>query len=127
MPGGDTYEIYLGSKLLTQQRVWLQKEVPNLALEGDAQLSISYNHCGVIGTSRTITVRDGRDIVLKEWHFPDAADAKKSPMVLSVKEINGVIGSKSTTVSLYYSSKELPAGRMLASMRLGTDEKTAHK
>ncbi len=128
MPGGDSYEIYLGNKLMIQQRVYLQKEVPTFSIApgmNQEMLSITYDHCGRAGTARTISIRDTRDEVLKEWHFADAADGTKAPMVLKVNDLVGFDHGRGTILKLYYSSKELPTRRMLASVQVDKDSNTA--
>jgi hypothetical protein len=128
LPGGDTYEIYLGSKLLLQQRVWMQKEVPVLALDAgvsQGQLSISYNHCGKTGTGRSVTLKDSHNTVLKEWRFANAPDGTQTPMSLKVKELMEISRSSNPTLNLSYASKELPEGRILATVRIGSVVSTA--
>ena len=128
MPGGDSYEIYLGSKLVLEQRVYLQKEVPTLTLNPSPdqdQLSVHYSHCGQIGTARKITIKDSRNMILKEWHYADAGHGTKTPMAIKVKDLAGINRSGSNALNLFYSSKELPEGRLLASIQLAKDKKIA--
>ena len=129
MPGGDSYEIYLGSKLVLQQYVVAQKEVPTFSLNNPSadqeQLFIKYSHCGRIGTARMILIKDSRNTVLKEWHFADVKSGTKTPMAIKVKDLAGINREGSNTLNLFYSSKELPEGRLLASIQLAKDKKTA--
>ena len=117
--GGDSYEIYLNGKLLLQQHVLQAKAVQNLQLaqgSDNDKIEIYYSHCGQIGKARNITIKNSQNQVLKEWHFPDASSAK-STMSLKVKEVFALQKNKDgNKLNLYYSSKELPNGRLLASI-----------
>ncbi len=118
-PGGEGFEIYLGSTLLTQQFGNKISNTKNLQLPGNAasgELVIKYWHCGQVGKSRTITLKDANDHLLREFHYADVS-ATKPGMSLKVKEIINV-KKGDDVVRIYYSSKELPNGRMLAAIDL---------
>lgn len=121
-PGGDHFEVYLNKKLVFQQVVSQPGSLKSLALDQrnvNDQVDVFYSHCGKIGSKRTITVKDGKE-VLKQWRFPDAAGNKF--MSVGAKDILA-FQTKNTDrkVNLYYSSEELPEGRLLASIVLNTD------
>jgi hypothetical protein len=69
-----------------------------------------------VGKNRSLTIKDGQNKILKEWHFADGS-AGKAAMSCKVKDIIGLKkGNGSVTLNLYYSSTELPKGRQLASL-----------
>jgi hypothetical protein len=116
--GGDSFEIMLNGKLLLQQFVLQAKAVQNISLSQsnkNDRIDIYYSHCGQTGKSRTIVIKDDKNNLLKEWHYPDAAG--KSPMSCTGKDIINLQKNKST-MNLYYASKELPKGRLLATITM---------
>ena len=120
--GADSYRIYLNGKLLLQQYVGQPLKLENLALSpanANDNLVVYYNHCGATGRSRSITVKDENGNVLKEWKFRDAAvkndmniPAEDDGMTIPVKEILE-LQAKHSGMTLNYSARQLPAGRML--------------
>ena len=116
-PGGEGFEIYLDSKLLVQRYGGDMNTVQSLECSQSAATSrfiIKYYHCGKAGKSRVVTIKDGQNNVLKQFHFPDA----KTPtgvIVLDVKDVRN-LKKGSTPLKLFYSSSELPNGRLLASV-----------
>ena len=125
--GGEGFEIYLNSKLVLQHYGTPTKAVKNLQLDESSyndQLTIKYHHCGKIGKSRVITLKDEKSNVLKQWSFANANDATNA-MTCKVKDIIDLQkknGSK--TINLFYSSSELPEGRLLASLSSGNNKLT---
>jgi hypothetical protein len=121
-PGADHYEIYLNKKLVLQQYVTQSAAIKSVALDQrnqNDQIDVFYSHCGQLGAKRTITIKDGK-AVLKQWSFSDGADNKF--MSVGAKDILAFQNKNSDRkLSLYYSSKELPEGRLLASVILNTD------
>ena len=120
-PGGEGFEIYLGNKLLTQQFGSKINEVKSLQIDQAAyneQLIVKYYHCGRIGKHRVITIKDEQDKVLKEFRFADWP-APVNEMSCKVKDIISLKKGSSTILKLYYSSSELPNGRLLASIVSG--------
>jgi len=125
-PGGEGFEIYLNNKLMLQQYGSQMDAVKSLQLNqrlSNDQLSIKYHHCGRVGKSRMITIKDGQNKILKEWRFADATDAGAS-MNCKVKDIVALQKGNTSQLKLYYSSTELPKGRLLASIILGTTATT---
>ncbi|MGZ8557262.1 MAG: hypothetical protein ACXWWC_02970 [Chitinophagaceae bacterium] len=120
--GGEGFEIYLNNKVVLQQYGSDMNTVKTLKLDQAAdndQLSIRYHHCGRVGKDRTITIKDGQDNVLKQWKFTDVSDAAAG-MSCKVKDILGLRNGKNTILKLYYSSSELPKGRLLTSIAAAT-------
>jgi hypothetical protein len=121
-PGGEGFEIFLNSKVVLQQFGDNMKEVKTLKLDQsnlDDELSIRYYHCGRVGKNRTITLKDAKENVLKEWKFTDVKQAS-AMMTCKVKDILALQKGTDKTVKLYYASSELPKGRQLAALSTGT-------
>ena len=125
LPGGDHYEVYLDDRQMINEYVHAQKAVPSLNLDArmGQRISINYSHCGVVGTARHISIKDNQNNVLKEWHYTDAA-GPKSPMICLVKDIVALRKDKAP-LNLYYSSKEIPNGKLLATLVLAPNQNTA--
>lgn len=124
--GGDHFEIWLNNKKVLDQAVYKQEGVKTIQIDqlsANDQLKVYYSHCGVTGKSRAISIRDENNKLLKTWNFPDVAG--KSFMACPGKEILG-LRKTAKNLLVYYSSKELPEGRLLASMQIG-DGKTASR
>ena len=124
--GGEGFEIYLNNKLVLQQFGKQMDAVKTIQLDNrfsKDQLTVKYHHCGRVGKGRTITIKDGQNKILKEWRFIDVSDAYAA-MNCDVKEILGLQKGNSR-LNLYYSSTELPKGRLLASITGGTGNNTA--
>ena len=126
--GGDSFEVYINKKLVFQQYVTRGEAVKSLQLDQsnyNAAIEVYYNHCGHTGTSRIISIRDGQNKVLKEWRFQDTPGAKTS-MTCNVKDIISLQKlSNDNTLNLYYSSHELPEGRLLAAIIVTNAARTA--
>lgn len=121
--GGEGYTIRMGDRLLIEQHVTLKSVVPAFTLhERDAgeELLIYYSHCGQIGKSRSITIKDDQNRVLKEWKYMDAVSGH-SPMVCKVKDILALQHQAGRSVRLVYSSNEIPAGKVLANVKFSTE------
>jgi hypothetical protein len=120
--GGEGFEIYIGSKLVLQKFGDKMNDVKSLQLDQHSssdQLIIKYYHCGRTGKNRTITLKDDHNKVVKEWSFSDVSGS--ASMSCSVKDIlNLKKGNSSNTYNLYYTSSELPKGRLLTSIVLGS-------
>ena len=120
-PGGDHYEVYLNKKLVFTQIVSQPGSIKTLALDQrnvNDQVDVYYSHCGKLGTNRTIAIKDGKN-VLKQWRFSDAAGKFMS---VGAKEILA-FQAKNTDrkLNLYYSSEQMPDGKLLASIVLDTE------
>jgi hypothetical protein len=116
--GGEGFEIYLDKKLVLQQFGSQLNSVKSIQLDpasANSQLVVKYYHCGQTGKNRAITIRDAQNRILKEWHFPDGYKGNVD-MTCSVKEILQLKPSAVLRIDLYYSSKEIPAGRLLTSI-----------
>ncbi len=117
-PGGEGFEIYLNNKVLLQQYGNEMNAVKSLQLNSTSsndKLTIKYHHCGKVGKNRVITIKDNQNKVLKEFRYADAA-TPVSAMAVNVKEILNLKKGSSSTLKIFYSSSELPKGRVLASI-----------
>jgi hypothetical protein len=68
------------------------------------QLTIKYHHCGRVGKNRTITLKDEKSNVLKQWSFANANDATNA-MTCKVKDIMDLQkknGSKTINPVLFF-------------------------
>ena len=126
--GGDSFEVYINKKLVFQQYVTRGEAVKSLQVDQsnyNSAIEVYYSHCGQTGTSRTISIRDGQNKVLKEWRFQDTPGTRTS-MACNVKDIISLQKlSNDNTLNLYYSSHELPGGRLLAAIVVANAARTA--
>lgn len=121
--GGEAFEIYLNNKLLSQLHGNNLNNVASLSLQNASyndELKVRYFHCGRIGKGRTIVIKNEHDQLLKQWTFENASQPA-SFMVCKVKDIISLRKNRTGWLKLYYSSSELPNGRLLA--RISTDKK----
>lgn len=124
LPGGDHFEVYVNNKMIHQQFEYKKEKVNTLNLVGlraQDKVGIYYSHCGNTGKGRSITLRNGDNKVLKTWTFADATG--KSVMHLEGKDILGLQKS-SPKLKIYYASRELPNGKLIAAIEK-EGEKTA--
>jgi hypothetical protein len=123
-PGGEGFEIYLNNKVVLQQYGKEINTVKSLELSQaspDDKMVIKYHHCGQVGKNRVITIKDAQNKTLKEFRYVDAA-TPVSAMEIKLKEILNL--KKSSILKLYYTSSELPNGRILASLSTATANMT---
>lgn len=123
--GGEGFVVYINNKPVIQRFGNEMSIVKTISLSqyspGD-QLTIKYYHCGRIGKSRTITIKDVQKKILKQWKYEDVADPVAG-MNCFLKDFIG-LEKNSTVLYLYYSSTELPEGRLLASFSAGKNAAT---
>ncbi len=125
--GGEGFEIYLDSHLLLRQYGEEMNQLKSVALDPSSskgQLSIKYWHCGRAARDRVISIKDDQNHLLKEWHFPNESETLSS-MSCNVKDILGLKKGNVSSLKLYYTSSQLPAGRMLASLVVGSANSTS--
>ena len=115
--GGEGFEIYLDNKLVLQQFNREMKEKKNIQLtaaNSKSELKVKYYHCGMAGKSRTLQLKNADQKTLKQWQF-DNSEGKNFAISVAVKDIlSSQEQAGSSTIYLYYSSKEAPQGRLLA-------------
>lgn len=123
--GGDIVEIYVNGKQVVQQFVHIDKSVKtlNLPLLGNNdKIEVFYSHCGHSGTNREITVRNEKNEIIRKLSFADSKD-NRSFMRFQAKDLPG---GKNAKLGLYYAAKELPEGRLLATI-IWNDNKAVAK
>ena len=111
--GGDMFAIYLNGKQVLQQFVHADQSVKTLSLVSGNEkdkIEVLYSHCGRSGKARTITIRNEKNELVRKFSFGDGND-HLAPMGFYRKEINS---TKNAKMNLYYSSTELPEGKLLA-------------
>ena len=105
-------------------------DAPKLLLdpaENHSQLIVKYSECGRTVTGRRITIKDDHNKILKEWRFDGETSGFKESMACQVKDITALLPKGSTTLKLYYSSKEFTEGQQIAYLVIGNEVKTALK
>jgi len=119
--GGEGFEISLDSKVVIQKYGPNINDMNSLQLDQSAyneQLTVKYHHCGRVGKNRALTLKDMQNRMMKEWRFADAA-TPVAAMTCNVKDILVLKKGSSGYFKLYYSSSELPNGRLLTNIVLG--------
>lgn len=121
--GGEGFEIFLNNKLVLQQFGNQMNTVKSIQLDqrfSDDQLVVKYHHCGHVGKNRSIAIKDERNRILKEWKFANVSAAgltvSDAAMSFRVKDILSLQKNNPGKLNLYYSSAELPKGRLLATI-----------
>jgi hypothetical protein len=110
--GGDVFRVYLNGRQVHQQFLHASKgsqpfQIPYLS--NTDEMAVFYSHCGKTGSGRTLSFRNEKNEVVKTLHFPDAS-GNTSMMQFSRKDLPA--GSRQ--MQLYYASKELPNGYLIA-------------
>ena len=112
-PGGEGFEVYLDNKVVLQQFGNDLAKVSTLEVTRESinsKMTVKYWHCGKIGKSRSITIKDMDDHTLKVYRYPDT-NSRISAMEIPVRDMFS--NNKSSTLKIYYTSSELPKGREL--------------
>ncbi|TWI80432.1 hypothetical protein IQ13_3109 [Lacibacter cauensis] len=115
--GGEGFEIYIDNKLVLQQFNQEMKQVKQIQLNAAQQeLQVKYYHCGMAGKNRVLELKKAGQEVVKHWQFNNS-EGKNFAITVAVKDILASQKKAGTAaVSLYYSSKEAPQGRLLATI-----------
>ena len=127
--GGEGFEILLNGKVLLQQFGKDLNSVKNLQfsqVSANDKLTIRYHHCGNMGKNRVVTIKDGQDRVLKQWRYKDS-ESRVAEMQCSTQDIITLKKAGTDVFKIYYSSSELPNGRMLASISVGNNDAVSRK
>lgn len=115
--GGEGFEIYIDNKLVLRQFNQDMKNLKNFPLDASSaksELKVKFYHCGMIGKNRSLSLKDNKNTVLKQWHFSNEEN-KNFAISIPVKEVLALQQKAgNATVYLYYSSKEAGNGRLLA-------------
>lgn len=116
--GGEGFEISLNGKVVLQRFGKNMDDVKTLELSQASpndKLTIKYHHCGKVGKNRTVSIKDAQDNLIKTWRFKDVETAVGG-MSCSVQDIISLKKGSNNVFKLYYSSSELPGGRLLTSV-----------
>jgi len=128
LPGGENYRIYVNKKLIMEKFVsnnMTEAFVTLTQANANDKIDIMYNHCGKTGTARHLVLKDEKNHVVKDMKFADANGADIM-MSFGAKEILSLQkGDNPPKLKLYYSSKELPAGKLLATLVKGSSVNVA--
>ena len=127
--GGEGFEILLNGKVLLQQFGKDLNSVKNLQLSqvsANDKLTIRYYHCGHVGKNRVVTIKDGQDRILKQWRYKDS-ELAVGEMQCSTQDIITLKKAGTHVFKVYYSSSELPNGRMLAFISVGNNDAVSRK
>lgn len=119
-PGGEGFEIYLNNQVVIQQYGKDVNVIKSLQLgqsSADDKITIKYQHCGRPGKNRLVLIKDINNKTLKEFHYTDAT-TPVSAMLVNVKDIKALKKGTTNTLKLFYSSSELPDGRILATISI---------
>jgi hypothetical protein len=123
--GMESFKVYLNDKLLFKQYISRDTPTQTISLSENSatdQLRIYYDHCGRIGTARTISLVDGQQ-VLKKWDYQDTQSVEASGMSCKVGDIKA-LQKAGKTLKLVYASEELSTALPLVSIAAaGTDPK----
>ena len=118
LPGGDMFEIYVNNQLVLQQHTNNNTVIQNLSWSKENpndEIYIRYTHCGETGKNRSIAIKNSQNKVLRSWQFEDLQDKNnicKIKDILDLQKTNG-------TLYIYYSSKEIPNGKLLVTINNG--------
>lgn len=127
LPGGEGFEIFLNNKLVIQQFGTKMNDIKSISLSqasaGD-QVSIKYYHCGRIGKNRTVYIKSRSNATLKEWKYKDASKPVAA-MNFTVNEVLQLRKNSNGLLGIYYSSSELPEGRLLAKVDINSKDMTS--
>lgn len=127
--GGESYTIHLNDKIVAQYYVTSKAAIPGFTLDRASQndqLSVYYNECGKIGKERSLIIKDEKNNVLKEWSFANVT-SEHTPMTCKAKDIIALKMKNSNKLMLFYASREVSNGRLLATITLTDDVKARVK
>jgi hypothetical protein len=124
--GGDVFAIYFNGRQVHRQFVHIDHSVKALQLNvsgANDKVEVFYSHCGKMGTSRTLTLKNERNELIKELKFADADDDKSLMGFYPATFAK----AQNVKVNLYYASKELPEGKLLATINWNDQKLTAQR
>jgi hypothetical protein len=128
-PGGEHYRIYINKKLVVEQFVSnVARKETSLYLNQsniNDKIDVYYSHCGQNGTARHIKLVNQQNKVVKDIQFADVSGSN-AMMTFNAKDILSLQNDKEAkNLQLYYYSKELPAGKLLAKIVKGSNVSVA--
>ncbi len=123
--GGEGFEILVNGKTVLQKFGSDMDNIHTLQLSKTLptdKLTIRYHHCGRVGKNRIVTIKDGNDNTVKVWKFTDV-QTPLGDMSCTMQDLISLQKNGNTSFKVYYSSTELPKGRQLVSVILGSSSK----
>ncbi|OJW04501.1 MAG: hypothetical protein BGO52_18415 [Sphingobacteriales bacterium 44-61] len=118
-PGGEGFEVFQNNKLMFQQFGNNMQNIKSLQLNAAGikdQITIKYYHCGRIGKNRHLIIRGTDNKELKNWQFANSSE-KDPGMSFRVGDVLSLQPKgKRSALNVYYSSTEIPEGRLLVSL-----------
>ncbi len=123
--GGEGFEILVNGKTVLQKFGSDMDNIHTLQLSKTLptdKLTIRYHHCGRVGKNRIVTIKDGNDNTVKVWKFTDVP-TPLGDMSCTMQDLISLQKNGNTSFKVYYSSTELPKGRQLVSVILGSSSK----
>ncbi len=127
--GREVFEILVNEKIVLQKHGSGLNDAKTINLNGTSpndKITIRYFHCGKIAKNKLINIKDAEDNPIKVWRFKDAKVAS-GDMSCSVKDVLSLSKGGNKTFKIYYSSSELPKGRMLTKLVFGNNSLAAKK
>ena len=123
--GGEGFEILVNGKTVLQKFGSDMDNIHTLQLSKTLptdKLTIRYHHCGRVGKNRIVTIKDGNDNTVKVWKFTDV-QTPLGDMSCTMQDLMSLQKNGNTSFKVYYSSTELPKGRQLVLVILGSSSK----
>jgi hypothetical protein len=122
--GGEHFEVYLNDKLILQQGItptFRASALPLDNLTASDKLVIHYRQChGVVAKGRSVSIKDEKGKVLKEWKFADSDD---TAMIISGNDILQLKKQyPKAEFKLCYTSTQFSENRTLAALEFKSDK-----
>lgn len=126
--GGEGYRISVNGTVVLEAFGEGMNKVRTLQLDqypAGSELTVRYFHCGKIGKSRVITIKDDKNAVVKQWKYKDVNDLN-ADMSCGVKDLVSLQKGEGN-LYLYYASTELKNERLLVAIHSGATAKAVRK
>lgn len=112
--GGEGYVVLVNNKVVLERYGKDMKTLQTLHLDqypADAQVTIRYYNCGNLDKARTITFKNDKNQVIRSVSFGDATNVNNG-MNCTVQDLR-TVQKNNAVVHVYYTSKEIPEGRLI--------------
>lgn len=126
--GGEGYRISVNGKIVLQAFGEEMNKSHTLNLDQyptGSELVVRYFHCGKIGRSRVITIKNDNNNVVRTWKYKDVEDLN-ADMNCGVNELIS-LQKGSGNIHLYYVSSELKQERLLVTIQSNATAKAIKK
>lgn len=124
--GGYGYTLHVNNKLAGQYYLTDKHETPTLRLTQQdltGKLTVYFNECGEIGQSRSLSIRDSNQKILKEWTFANST-TQHDPMDIAWRD---VIALERTSAAVYYTSARVNKPQLLVYLVLPDKKKAVSR